>query len=302
MKKTLSFLLSVCFVFSSFVFCVNAEETALEANSGKAYTKGHISVLATTFVNPDDYVGEGPFDFFGIQIVKFEVGGTADVLGGGLELYWVVVSPEVDTFEAVEILNNTDGIEMASLSSSWFIAFDWRDYLVETESPFIEMTEDERKGTYFFVPDEVTVCLDYELDLSEFEGEGEHYLFGVAVGEINRSEDEDGYVYNIKYGEQDMENCFAVRVFDSNEHVLWTKYESIYGSGDINEDGTVDSSDYLLAKRICFGTYAPTNFEYGCVDMNFDGIVDSADYLLLKRYCFDTYVPDNGVIGSDYVM
>ena len=59
--------------------------------------------------------------------------------------------------------------------------------------------------------------------------------------------------------------------------------------GDIDESGKIDSVDYLLIKRSCFGTYTFDEGEKKRADVNFDGEIDSTDYLLVKRICFGTY-------------
>ena len=60
--------------------------------------------------------------------------------------------------------------------------------------------------------------------------------------------------------------------------------------GDIDYDGKLSSMDYLMLKRICFGTYFPNTDEFKLADIDNDGKVTATDYLLLKRACFGTYV------------
>ena len=59
--------------------------------------------------------------------------------------------------------------------------------------------------------------------------------------------------------------------------------------GDVNDDKSVDSLDYLLVKRACFDTYELSENETLRADVNADGIIDSTDYLLVKRIAFGTY-------------
>ena len=61
------------------------------------------------------------------------------------------------------------------------------------------------------------------------------------------------------------------------------------GMGDVNANGKVDSLDYLLVKRACFGTYELSDDEYARANINGDDKIDSADYLLVKRIAFGTY-------------
>lgn len=62
-----------------------------------------------------------------------------------------------------------------------------------------------------------------------------------------------------------------------------------YALGDVNADSKIDSIDYLLVKRHCFGTYALSDDEYVRANVNKDGTVDSLDYILIKRIVFGTY-------------
>ena len=58
--------------------------------------------------------------------------------------------------------------------------------------------------------------------------------------------------------------------------------------GDINENGKIDSMDYIYLKRAYFGTYKLKITEVG--DINENGKIDSMDYIYLKRAYFGTYV------------
>ncbi len=62
-----------------------------------------------------------------------------------------------------------------------------------------------------------------------------------------------------------------------------------YILGDVNGDGGVDSVDYLMVKRYCFGSYALTDDEMIRADVDLSQKVDSLDYVLVKRIAFNTY-------------
>lgn len=67
--------------------------------------------------------------------------------------------------------------------------------------------------------------------------------------------------------------------------------------GDVNNDGTINTYDYLLLKRAYFKTYDFTYDEEARADVDCDGEITSYDYVLLKRHYFGTYTiqqPDNG--------
>lgn len=59
--------------------------------------------------------------------------------------------------------------------------------------------------------------------------------------------------------------------------------------GDINDDGRIDGTDYLLCKRVVFGTYQLDESQRYSADINGDDTVDSIDYILIKRHSFGTY-------------
>ena len=63
---------------------------------------------------------------------------------------------------------------------------------------------------------------------------------------------------------------------------------SAYKLGDINDNGTIDSMDYVLLKRAYFGTYKLKDIAVG--DINKNGSIDSMDYVYLRRAYFGTYV------------
>lgn len=65
--------------------------------------------------------------------------------------------------------------------------------------------------------------------------------------------------------------------------------EPEYALGDVNADGNVDSADYLIVKRACFGGYALAEGESKRADVDGSDNVDSADYVLVKRLAFGTY-------------
>ncbi len=59
--------------------------------------------------------------------------------------------------------------------------------------------------------------------------------------------------------------------------------------GDVDNDGDVDSVDYLFVKRYCLGTYELDEDALVRADVNGNGSVDSVDYLLVKRIVLGTY-------------
>ena len=69
--------------------------------------------------------------------------------------------------------------------------------------------------------------------------------------------------------------------------------------GDVNLDGCIDSTDYLLLKRCVLGTYSLDSAQRLCADLNKDGSIDEQDYLLLKRMVLgEEQLPQTGSGGE----
>ncbi|MDQ2086310.1 dockerin type I domain-containing protein [Herbivorax sp. ANBcel31] len=58
--------------------------------------------------------------------------------------------------------------------------------------------------------------------------------------------------------------------------------------GDLNEDGTIDSTDYALLKRHVLSISQLSPKQKILADLNGDGIIDSTDCVLLQRYIIGT--------------
>ncbi len=58
--------------------------------------------------------------------------------------------------------------------------------------------------------------------------------------------------------------------------------------GDVNGDGKVNVTDYLLVKRCVLGTKTLTSSQKTVADIDKDGDVDSIDYIMLKRMVLGT--------------
>ncbi|TYQ15316.1 UNVERIFIED_CONTAM: peptidoglycan/xylan/chitin deacetylase (PgdA/CDA1 family) [Acetivibrio alkalicellulosi] len=58
------------------------------------------------------------------------------------------------------------------------------------------------------------------------------------------------------------------------------------GYGDLNGDGVIDSSDYILLRRFILGIISSIN-NITAADLNGDGNIDSTDVILLRRYIME---------------
>ncbi len=61
-------------------------------------------------------------------------------------------------------------------------------------------------------------------------------------------------------------------------------YYQAYRLGDVNDDGTVDSADALLALQFFVGMKTPTEQQRLAANVNRDNTIDSADALLILKY------------------
>ncbi len=59
--------------------------------------------------------------------------------------------------------------------------------------------------------------------------------------------------------------------------------------GDVDDDGDVDASDYVLVKRAVLKTYELSEEQKLVADIDADGDVDATDYVLVKRIVLGTY-------------
>ena len=59
--------------------------------------------------------------------------------------------------------------------------------------------------------------------------------------------------------------------------------------GDVNGNGEIEATDYLLLKRHCLGTFNLTVDQQNAADINGDGEINALDYMLVKRHVLGTY-------------
>lgn len=72
---------------------------------------------------------------------------------------------------------------------------------------------------------------------------------------------------------------------------IQNKYSKTEVTGDINGNGKVDTSDYLICRRMVLGTYDANATQKDVADVNQNGIIDANDYIRIKRIYLGTYTP-----------
>ena len=306
MKKTLLFLLSICMIFSSLVFCVFAEDK-YEEYEGQLCFKNELDVASIQFLDPNDYVGEGPFDFFGVSIVEFEFLWRGIFENQEYEYYRIKVAPDVDTVEARKHLMQNEffidvsyiGIErpdddeteppVSKTVEFTESVFEFADYDGEA------MSELGFKSTFLgkdFVPvvidsfDMIDALSECKIDtfrvddpafdehfakydeaffeenalIVVFAFAGNYCGFEYDVLSLEYAEDGETLVFNFKcivpffdgpsvcqynfvmaeVKKEDIADCTSITT-------EFTEFRAV--QGDVTLDGTVDSLDYLMAKR-----------------------------------------------------
>ena len=73
-----------------------------------------------------------------------------------------------------------------------------------------------------------------------------------------------------------------------------------YPIGDVNGDGRVNTSDYVLVKRQVLGTLKLNATQKTRADVNGDGRVNISDYTLVKRHVLGTYDLSTGTSITNY--
>ncbi len=171
--------------------------------------------------------------------------------------------------------------------------------------PFI--TED-REGEYgiFSVTDEV---LAVNADSGILSGVGSRISVPVTESITPVIPDifweEDGFLRGVKAGMSLSELSQALggaQLFDKNgvpvtngnaksglTFLIGGKTLTVCVTGDANGNGVVDSTDYIMAKRMCLGTYEGAEYALFAAAISGGNTVTTSDYVKLKRHVLGTY-------------
>lgn len=72
-------------------------------------------------------------------------------------------------------------------------------------------------------------------------------------------------------------------------NALYSENRGAYSLGDLNGNGHVEITDYMMAKRAVLGTYTLSPIQENAMDINGDNVLNSLDYMLIERYTLQTY-------------
>ena len=295
--RKLCFVLVICLLASCFTLFASAADDWEEVIvDGVPCLKDEVVLSTNVFYDPDDYTNAEGTEFLGIRIVKLEAlfpCETDEELKawqekmGDLYLYCVKTDGKIPLKDAIKLLSEQEAVLEADVNA--IIYPEDSETYIASESPINESNVDEIKLSDTFVSSVFELTFEEELDVSQFGGEEKGYLFGVGVEKIDPV---IGFSYLVTVDGK-IANAIVKRVFEGADGVLSVTAFTTYGNGDVNNDGTVDSFDYILVKRLCQSTYRGKLSQLGKADINADGTVDKYDYILVKRHVLGTYTIDN---------
>ena len=145
--------------------------------------------------------------------------------------------------------------------------------------------------TFTSDPDNQKEYIEYTVRFVDWDGtvlsETKHHFNDTVTAPENPvREADDAYDYEFKGWDPAIAPVTGNAVYRA-EYAEKAKIPA-YKLGDVNGDGRVNASDYLLLKRIILRTARPTEDQSGRLDINGDGTVRANDYMLLKRIVLGT--------------
>ena len=294
--RNLCFGLVICILASCLVMFAGAEEDFdVVVIDGVPCVKDEVVLSTNVFYDPDDYTNAEGTEFLGIRIVKLkalfpcktdeELKAWQEKMGD-LYPYCVKTDGKISLKDAIKALSEQKTVLAADVNA--IIEPEDSETYIASESPINESNVDEIKLRDSFVSSVFELTFEEELDVSQFDGEEKGYLFGVGIEQIEKTDSESGFSYTVTVDGK-IANAIVKRVFEGADGVLSVTAFTTYGNGDVNNDGTVDSFDYILVKRLCQATYRGFLSQLGKADVNADGTVDKYDYILVKRHVLGTY-------------
>ncbi|MDQ2085531.1 dockerin type I repeat-containing protein [Herbivorax sp. ANBcel31] len=86
-------------------------------------------------------------------------------------------------------------------------------------------------------------------------------------------------------GSVESSDSTIIVVMDSDK-VITSHHKERYKLGDLNRDGVIDSTDYILLRRYILKTIDDSDIHFinHVADLNGDGEINSTDAVLLRRY------------------
>ena len=108
---------------------------------------------------------------------------------------------------------------------------------------------------------------------------------GTYWDKIRRANGEEGYVARQTYDNEAEYKLYLLPLGDGGSNTgNADSGNTTVKKGDINNDGKITSSDYVLIKNYIMGTSTLDNEAQQAADYNTDGKITSSDYVLIKDY------------------
>ena len=109
---------------------------------------------------------------------------------------------------------------------------------------------------------------------------------GTYWDKVMKADGTIGYTARETYENESPYKLYLVPITDSGntDNPSDTGNNTTYKSGDVNKDGNITSSDYVLIKNYIMGTTNLDDEAKKLADYNSDGNITSSDYVLIKEY------------------
>ena len=183
--------------------------------------------------------------------------------------------------ESLERLNQRDDVIKAEL-------------IYTTEDDPNLMGIDERGN--FYAAGDLLIDGNFYIKTADYKNGGE--LNGIPVTSIfclYAKDDYHSYVIRMDNTVDLKEAADAFAQIEGVDDVIYNHFSfpdewlGTRNVADVDDDGDIDSMDYVLLKRAYFGTYDIHGNQLVRCDVNRDDLIDSMDYILAKRIYFGTY-------------
>lgn len=295
-KKLFVFLIAILLVLQSSLF-VAVADTQVEAepevdpnpNPNGYFIFNTLLVRTTEYRNPKNYAVGNEWLFLNEVAFSVSINGDVTTEAEAKELlakdgyldYTVRFWDSEHFLESLERLNQRDDVIKAELI-----------YTTEDDPNLVGI--DERGN--FYAAGDLLIDGNFYIKTADYKNGGE--LNGIPVTSIfclYAKDDYHSYVIRMDNTVDLKEAADAFAQIEGVDEVIYNHFsfpDEWLGTrkvADVDDDGDIDSMDYVLLKRAYFGTYDIHGNQLVRCDVNRDDLIDSMDYILAKRIYFGTY-------------
>ncbi len=291
-KKLFVFLVAILLVLqSSFLVAVadTQAEPEAEPNPNGYFVFNTLIVKATEYRNPKNYSPGNEWLFFGEVAISVSLNADVETEAEARELlakdgyleYTVKFWDSRDFLGIKERLNEREEVISA-------------DMIYNTEDDANLVGTDGRES--FYAAGDLLVSGTYAISTADYKDGGE--LNGIPVKSIKcLAVWDDNYAYtihidatvNLKEAKEAFSEIQGINEIGYNYLCFPDVPSGTRNVADVDDDGDIDSMDYVLLKRAYFGTYNIGENTLVRCDVNKNDDIDSMDYVFAKRIYFGTY-------------